>query len=194
MPPPYPPPEMRAPDPHVPNRRGFTLELGLGGALTFLSTEVTSSYFCGGSGCPPTPPPSTKSTETQTYGGLAPLSLGIGGFVSPQFALLFRAASSSYFRSGDQWTNSIYGGVIQYWPADIVFVSGGAGVAVLGQSSFFATDESSTRTGFGFFARAGIAVASFTHHSLRFAVEALPAFYERRSAVGTTLVFEWQYF
>jgi hypothetical protein len=191
LPPPVPPSESAARD--APNRQGFTLELGIGGALTFVTSEVTSTTFCFGQGCPITEQ-STTSSETVTYGGLAPLSIGIGGFVSPHIALLFRATGSSYVRGNDQWVNAIYGGVVQYWPSDVVVLGAGAGAAVLGKSAFYSTGNSSSRTGFGFSLRAGVAVANYTHHSLRLAAEVLPAFYERRSAVGTTLVFEWQYF
>jgi hypothetical protein len=188
-----PPPENVALDDR-PKRQGFTLELGIGGALTFVTSEVVTETFCFGSDCPAIRESSSSTTVTDTYGGIAPLSLGIGGFVSPEFALLFRATGSSYFRGNDQWVNALYGGVVQYWPSDVIMLSAGAGATVLGRSSFYGASSPGTRSGFGFSLRAGVAVANYTHHSLRFATEVLPAFYDRRSAVGTTLVFEWQYF
>jgi hypothetical protein len=39
-----------------------------------------------------------------------------------------------------------------------------------------------------------VAVGSYTHHSLRFSLEVIPAFYDHARAVGTNLAFEWQYF
>jgi hypothetical protein len=202
-PPPYPPPRPSYPpsaaEPYPtaapsnrPNRQGFTLELGIGAALTIVTTEVQSTSFCVGRNCPPST--TTSSAQTHSYVGLAPLSIGIGGFVSPQVALLFRLTGSSYFRSGDQFTNGVYGGVVQYWPTDSVFVSAGGGVAVFGNNPLYSGSGSIDRTGVGLSVRAGLAIANFTHHSLRFAIEALPAFYDPRNVVGTTLVFEWQYF
>ena len=55
-----------------------------------------------------------------------------------------------------------------------------------------ARDE--TVTGFGFFARASVAVANFQHHSLRFAIELVPTFYDAGRTTATAIVFEWQYF
>jgi hypothetical protein len=172
----------------VPNRHGFTLELGLGAALTFVTREYGTSVGPGG------PQVSVTRKQTDTYVGYAPLSIGIGGFISPRFALLFRATGTAFFEYGDQWANGIYGGVLQFWPSDNFFLSAGGGVALIGQSSFVPRDSSGSLTGFGFSARAGVAVANFTHHSLRIDAEVLPAFYERRSAVGTAIVFAWQYF
>jgi hypothetical protein len=60
----------------APNREGFTLEVGLGAALTILSAE---------------------GFDTETKGGLAPLSLSLGGFLSPDVALMARRAGTSYF-------------------------------------------------------------------------------------------------
>jgi hypothetical protein len=183
------PGEERAPS--GPLRQGFTLELGIGAAVTAVTSEVTTSCF--GTGCPPE---DSTETVTDTYVGLAPLSLGIGAFVSPQVALLFRSAGSTYFKGSRQWLSTLYGGVIQYWPSDIVMLSAGPGVAVYGENPFASHYGygSPTLTGFGFSVRGGLSFANFTHHSLRLALELLPAFYDKRSTFGTTFTFEWQYF
>ena len=49
-----------------------------------------------------------------------------------------------------------------------------------------------TYTGLAFSARGGYAFFVNRDHALRITLEVIPAFYGRRSAVGTALLFEWQ--
>src|SRR5436190_13897093 len=60
-----------------PRRQGFTMELGLGVANTNVASEGASS-------------------QTNEF-GLAPLSLGVGGFVHRDIAVLLRMAGTSYY-------------------------------------------------------------------------------------------------
>jgi hypothetical protein len=168
------------------------LELGIGAGLTVISTEVSTISICGGTpGCVSA---SSTSTETESHFGLAPLSFSLGGFLSPQVALLFRGTGTSFFLGDEQWLNGLYGIAVQYWPSDIVYLGAGTGFATFGTNFLASNRSSDSVTGFGFSARVGIAVASLTHHSLRFAYEALPCFYDRGRVIGNALTFEWQYF
>jgi hypothetical protein len=131
---------------------------------------------------------------SETRFGLAPLSIGIGGFLAPQVALLFRISGTSFFENDEQWTNTFIGGAVQYWPADLVFVGAGVGFATFGKNVWLTRNRADTLTGYGFSARAGISVGNWTHHNLRLSVEVIPSFYESTRVLGSAVAFEWQYF
>jgi hypothetical protein len=161
-----------------PLRQGFTLELGLGAALTHVSVT-------GG--------------EAKTSFGLAPLSLSLGGFLTPDVALLARIAGTSYFdkgASGDttQFASGFYGAHLQYWVDDRFMLSGGPGFMLFGENSFISAGAKKPLTGYGASVRAAYAFYAGTHHALRIALEAFPAKYEEAFVLGTALNFEWQYY
>src|SRR5262249_20413803 len=105
-----------------------------------------------------------------------------------------RSTGTSFFKNDEQWVSAVYGLAVQYWPSDAFMLSAGPGIAVFGNNPFFSGSGSDSTTGYGFFLRAGAAVANFTHHSLRLSVELIPAFYDGARTLGATGVFEWQYF
>jgi hypothetical protein len=148
---------------------------------------------CFGLMCPTSP---VRATESNTYFGYSGVNLGLGGFLSPQFALMFRASSTSFVKNDDLWSSSFVGGVLQFWPSDLVYVSAGPGIGVLSRNQFLSSSGSSqTRTGFALSLRAGIAVANYRHNSLRIGAETIASFLEDHyKAVGTGVDFEWQYF
>lgn len=160
-----------------PLRQGFTLELGLGAALTHVSPDNGTS---------------------QTKVGLAPLSMSLGGFITPNIALLARAAGTSYFdkgTSGDtsQFVSAFYGAHLQYWITDQFMMSAGPGFMLFGENAFLTPAEKPV-TGYGASVRAGYAVLAIKHHVLRFSVELFPAKFKEASVLGSALNFEWQYF
>ena len=169
------------------HREGFTIELGLGGALTV----VDPNYV--GSSCPPGASNCASGSEAKTFGGLAPLSLGIGGFLSPTVALLFRLSGTSYFRSSSQIVNAVYGPAVQVWLTDRFMLGAGAGVGLHGPNPLLNESSMSTQAGFAFSARAGYALYAGQNHSFRLAAEVVPGFYESATVIGTALNLEFQW-
>lgn len=155
-----------------PRREGFTLELGTGLALTHL----------GGSG------------TSDTFVGIAPFSLSLGGFVSNQVAIMFRMAGSSWFADdtfGDRtmFTSAFYGPAVQWWVAREIFVAAGVGVGVLSEGFF---DSDNNDTGMMFTARFGYSFYTSTDHSVAVVAELMPAFYSDVTSLGTTVQLQWQ--
>lgn len=170
-----------------PVRSGFTLELGLGAAVTSVTRELSSCFgsTTGGTGC-------SDTSDTDVYAGIAPLSLGIGAFLSRDVALTLRTSATGYFRSSDLWLNSFFGPAVQYWPTDYLALGGGAGLGVFGPDPALARSSRDPKAGFALSLRAGLDPFALREHSFRISLEVLPAFYEGSRVIGTALVVEWQ--
>ncbi len=168
-----------------PVREGFTMELGLGGAMTSVSRELYSVSYDQGRY------ESEAFRETKTQSGLAPLSLSLGGFLTRDWALLFRASGTSFTLDDVRYVNTFSGLAAQYWPSDRLML--GAGV---GMGTFLATGTRSSSNnvnrGLALSGRVGYSVLSSEGHALRFAFEATPAFYENVEVTGYAVSFEWQ--
>jgi len=144
----HPAPEAR--EAYVPH--GFTFELGLGISQTSIQSDLAS--------------------RERNATGLAPLSFGIGGFLSPKVALMFRGSGTSLFREDAlnrsyQVVNGHYGPSVQVWVTDRFFVGGGVGVAILATTPFqrLARADQFTEIGFGVNGRAGWAFALAGKHA-----------------------------
>lgn len=158
-------------------RSGFTSELGLGIAHTSVSNE-------GGGGV--------------SKIGLAPLSFSLGGFVTPDLAIMGRAAGTSFFgedRNGKlvQTGNLFYGVVMQGWLSESFFVGGGVGYMIYGLNPLISPNARMV-AGWGLTARGGWSFASTRHHSFDLVLELFPSFYDGAKVFGTALNLEWQYF
>lgn len=187
--------EPPAPEQSWPDRKGFTLELGLGASYT---TVAGAGAIDGGF-------------------GLAPLSLSVGGFVSKRVAIAARMAGTSFFedlstyrngrvsRESQQVANGYFGPVLQVFLNDYIFLGGGAGLAVLYVNPLATTSSRvpDPVLGFALTARAGFGFFAKRHHWLGVVLEAYPAFYERndggdtsnsRAAFGTAAILQWQYY
>jgi hypothetical protein len=161
-----------------PHRSGFTLELGIGFAITHIFPSVGGNF---------------------TKIGMAPLSLSLGGFVNNDLAIMFRMAGASYFREnafGDLQDVALgfYGVHVQYWFNDWYFISGGPGLALYGAVFGRTSLDPRIKPGFGFNVRTGFSFASWKHHSLRFSLELFPSFFSKVKAMAETIIFEWQWF
>lgn len=198
--PPPPPPREETPpqqpqeEKYVPH--GFTAEVGLG--LAFLTSS------------------SHEPMRDHSNIGLAPLQLSLGGWVSPKVALMFRMAGTSYFRqtADDLYTvdkygvpqksggktyqigSDFYGGVVQYWPSERFFVSGGVGLALFGTNPLqdIPKEYQFTETGLGFDARAGwVFAVGGKQHAFGLVAEVIPTFTSKTTAIGSALNLQWQF-
>ena len=164
-------------DDTLPLRRGFTLEAGFGGGLTYVARE---------------------RQDGQTGFGPTTLSFGIGWFVTPKVALLARTAGTTYFdttSSGDvsQVWNVLYGAQLQYWANDTISVAAGPALAVVFENPFLAT-EAKPLVGFGGSSRIGFSLFRAKHHVVRLAWEVFDSKVTNAFVFGSALSVEWQYF
>lgn len=160
-----------------PKREGFTLEVGIGGAVTTIRPDAGDAY---------------------TRGGLAPLSLSLGGFLTPEVALMARFAGTSLFETfgGEtlQLTNAFYGVALQYWPIDELFLGAGFGFAVFDDNPFSGGNRVLAETGVGLTARLGWSFITLRHHSVAFVYELYPTFYDGTTVIGNAFIIQYQLF
>lgn len=165
-----------------PDRGGFTIEAHLGMSNVLDSPDVGDSA---------------------NAFGVAPLGLGIGGFITPDFALMARLTGASMYAKvydqEEQLGLNFYGVAGQYWPAEQVMVSAGAGAAIFAPNPLVTNMsdeqvEAFTRTGYGLSLRAGYSFGVWEHHSLRASAEVLPAFFDESFVLGSAIIIEYQYF
>lgn len=169
--------EPTAPRRYVPH--GFTMELGLGLSHTMIASEL--------------------GAREKTALGLAPLSLSVGGFVSPKVAIMARMAGTSVFREtgkGDlyQVVNGFYGATVQYWPSNDFFVGGGVGLAILANNPLMDVprENSFSEIGYGATLRGGWAFATPGKSAFALTVELYGSKFESSSAVASALALQWQ--
>lgn len=152
----------------VPTRSGFTMELGLG--IGHMSV------------------PSADFSEF----GVAGLTLSLGGFLTPDLALMFRGTGVAVPESGATIVGIGALGVLQYWATDRLTLGGGLGFSQL-SLNFDGDVVARSRTGFALNLRVGYALAQFTHHSLGIIYEITPAWIDGDSLVMQGLAFNWQW-
>jgi len=140
-------------------RNGLTFEANLGLGVIWASAEGESS------------------DSELALGGL---SLGLGGWVSPQLAITARIAGVTYSEDcGDETcmlTSAFFGPVAQYWLNEQAWIGGGAGLAVL-RGSTTGSGDSETENGFGLNLRAGYTFSRGTESTWNVSVEYTPGFY-----------------
>lgn len=175
-----------APTPVRPQRTGFTLELGIGGAVTFFFDRLSSvGHSSTGEDT------SEHYYKTRIFGGIAPLSFGIGGFLSENVALMFRASGTNYFRTNDPAAVLFYGPALQLWASDALMFGVGAGLGVHSKDVQQGIDAlgvaSSLRASYSFFRRP-TQVANV-------GLELVPAFFPDTLDItlGTAVIVGWQF-
>jgi hypothetical protein len=164
-----------------PQRSGFTLELStrVGG---FSSFQIDS--------------------DNVLEPAIAPLSIGMGGFVSERLAilgvlstLLFtynpQASSSEDSRIKRRLTRSIFLGVLaQLWLTDTLTIESGLGCSTLGNGPI----ESLVNRGVGVPVRVSWSFAETPHGSLSGIWELMPTFFSRGEAtLSSTVGLRWQW-
>jgi hypothetical protein len=165
-----------------PDRSGFTVEAHLG------ISNVIDSPDTGGS--------------VNAF-GIAPIGVGLGGFITPDFALLARITGASMYAKvydqEEQLGLNFLGIVGQYWPADQVMLSAGAGAATFAPNLLLTNMskeqvEAFSRSGYGFSLRGGYSFGVWESHSLRVSAEVLPAVFDESFVVGSSVIVEYQYY
>ncbi len=183
------PPEAYAytPPPRVPNvtlgpsRRGLTVELGVG--LSHTTFDSAPTY-----------------AATAPI-GLAPINLGVGGFVSRDLALSFRATGTSTFRDRgfgiEQTVLAFYGLSAQVFLTDRVFVSGGLGLGMLFNNPYMpAAERAGAPATFGIAAtgRVGWNVHLDREWGLSLYAEATPVHVDGTNALGGAFGLNVQFY
>jgi hypothetical protein len=151
-----------------------------------MTRQVTS--FSGGSNVP-----FTSETSTVYEPGLAPLGLSLGGYLTPRLALLGRLSGTSYFRGDEQILHMFAGPVVEFWPHDRWFVSGGVGLGSLTPNPLLGSSLVTPRQGVAFDARAGAVLAGGVRHAVTASLEVIPAIYKHFQA-GAALLVAWKWY
>jgi hypothetical protein len=170
----------------APERSGFTGDLSIGASVT--TRTVTSASFVAGPN-----PSSTSDTSVVLEPGLAPLGVSLGGYVTPRIALLGRLAGTSYFRGRGQVLHTFAGPIVEFWPHDRWFLSGGVGLGVLTPNPVLGHSSLVTREGLAFDARGGAVLVGGARHALTLSLEIIPAIYNHFQA-GAALLVAWKWY
>lgn len=162
------------------------MELGLGGAVTSVSREFGRVTYDRGKVS------STSYRETESFTGLAPVSLSLGGFLTQDWALLFRASGTSFATDQARFVNTFTGLAAQYWPTERLMLCAGVGLGTYIATGKASSSYDNVNRGLALSARVGYSVLSSEAHALRVAFEATPSFYENVQVTGYAVSFEWQ--
>ncbi len=123
------------------------------------------------------------------YGaGLNWVNLAIGGFVTPELALLGQVSNLGFVvsnRSDIRQASGVAGPVLQYWPHDRFHIRAGAGLGFwkIGDRSEY---------GLGLVVGAGVTVFRRGRHTLQAGVQIAPVFIEPRNAHSAIITFGYQ--
>jgi hypothetical protein len=173
-----------APAVAAPERAGFTGDLSIGASVT--TRTVTS--VSGGSNTP-----FTEDSSTQLEPGLATLGISLGGYLSPRYALLFRLAGTSYFRSNSQIVHVFAGPMLEFWPHDRWFLGGGVGLGTLAPNPLLGSSIITARQGVALDVRGGAVLMGGVRHALIASLEIIPAIYDRLE-LGVALAVGWKWY
>jgi hypothetical protein len=117
--------------------------------------------------------------------GLAGLNLGIGGFLTDDLALWFRASGTVVSYPSFTQTSGVGAPALQYWVNDRFNVEGGVGIG-------FWDVEGVNEGGLGLILGAGYAVFNSGKHNLQIGVEYAPAFTNPETVHNVGVTFGWQ--
>jgi hypothetical protein len=131
------------------------------------------------------------TTIDETRAGLAGLNVGIGGFLTRDFALMFRIATTTV--SYDLGASGYYsqlsgfsGPSLQYWLSDRFNLEAGAGVG------FWSVDNVD-ETGLGLLFGVGVTIFNRGKHNLQFGVQYVPAFTDPGTVHSIGFTFGYQF-
>jgi hypothetical protein len=123
----------------------------------------------------------TSSESDKSYTGIGGLSLGVGGWVSPQVAITGRIAGATISENGEQLSNIFFGPSLQYWVNDNFWLGGGIGLGILADNC----DGCESVTGFGFDARVGYTFSVSSENTFNVSFELNPEHYSENGVSAT---------
>ena len=131
------------------------------------------------------------TTIDETQSGLAGLNVGIGGFLTRDFALMFRLAGTavSYDLGASGYYSQLSGFAgpsLQYWLSDRFNLEAGAGVG------FWSVDDVD-ETGLGLLFGVGVTIFNRGKHNLQFGVQYVPAFTAPGTVHSIGFTFGYQF-
>jgi hypothetical protein len=167
-----------APPPPAPHE-GLTLEAGIGVGFIHVSDDSRSMF---------------------STGGVAGLSLGIGGWLDERVALTARLAGSSVPKSGGVLVAGFLGPSLQFWVSESTWLGAGFGIAVYGFDATGTGNDYSLR-GYGGDLRLGHTFYANGSHTLNGSFELTPSHVSENvygSDIAFTVtsigfLFGWQY-
>lgn len=125
---------------------------------------------------------SDENDSDTSDAGLAGLSLGLGGWLSPKLALTARIAGVTYSEDGDSLTDAFFGPSLQYWVDDHFWLGGGVGLGVIRLDTSVGDDSVS---GFSFDLRVGYTFNMGTENTFNASFELNPGFFSDNGADAT---------
>jgi hypothetical protein len=125
-------------------------------------------------------------------GGLGGLNLGLGWWISERTALSLRIAGVNYSESGSSLTGGFFGGALQYWTTENLWLGGGVGFGI---ASLYIDGEPAIdpEIGLGLDLRVGVTPVIAGQHSLNFSFEVNPSFLDGGTLTGIALLIGYQY-
>ena len=167
----------------TPKREGFTLTLNIGASLQSVQP---------------------KKSDGNSEVGLAGLNLGLGGFINPEMAVLFRISGSTTKQEVAPGIDATYlhgfaGPSLQYFVNDWLRLEAGLGMSIIraqaeavvfGQKVKFEGDD----RGFGALLAAAATVWQDQDHQLYVGLELVPGFFDDGKVLTSSVVFGWQMF
>ena len=131
----------------------------------------------------------TSIEETEV--GLAGINFGVGGFVTPDLAIMFRLAGTNvnYDLAGGEYgqISGVAGAAVQWWLSNRFNVEAGAGFG------YWRGDTDEDNTGFGLLLGAGVPIFSRGKHSLQLGVQYAPALTEPGTVHNFGFTFGYQF-
>jgi hypothetical protein len=99
----------------------------------------------------------------------------------------------SYFRGNEQIVHAFYGPIVEAWPSDRFYLSGGVGLGIYGPNPFLSRSSTEPDTGVALDFRVGAALVNATNHDFTLSVEVSPGFYDEL-VMGYALVGAWKWY
>ena len=134
----------------------------------------------------------SDSSIDETETGLAGVSVGIGGFLTRDLALMFRITGTTvaydFGAAGDYvQTSGVAGAALQFWLSDRFNLEAGAGVG------FWSGDNDEGNGRAGLILGAGVTLLNRGKHNLQFGIQYAPAFTDPGTVhnIGFTIGYQF---